>query len=136
MKNRVIIWLGSSIWDKREILDWACWKLKKLGSDFRISSYIESEPWWGVAQNTFLNAVCVFYTDIQPLELLQKLQKIENDFWRKRDKRWDDRTLDLDILYYGDEIIELPELIVPHPRIKERDFVMNPILELFPDFKF
>lgn len=136
MKNRVLIWLGSSIWDKIEILNWACIEIKKLWSDFRVSSYIESEPWWWVAKNTFLNAVVVIYTNLEAEKLLKKLQKIENDFWRNRNIRWDDRTLDLDILYYSDKIINSENLIIPHPRIKERDFVMKPLLELFPDFKF
>jgi len=136
MKKRVIIWIWSSIWNKKEILDWACIEMKKLWDDFLVSSYIETKPWWWVAKNTFLNAVCIFYTWLKPLELLNKLQLIENQFWRERDKRWDDRTLDLDILYYWEEKINLENLQVPHPRIKERDFVKNPILELIPNFKF
>lgn len=134
--ERVIIWLGSSIWDKESFLNLACDKMKKLWENFRVSKYIESSPIWWVAKNTFLNAVCVFDTEFKPFELLKELQNIENTLWRVRVKTRDDRTLDLDILYYWKYIINEEKLKIPHIEIKNRDFVMNPILELFPDFKF
>lgn len=132
----VIVWLGSSMWDKKSYLDWACEHIKKISENFRVSTYIESEPIGWVATQGFLNAVCVFQTDLPASELLVKLQSIEEHFGRTRTQRWEDRTLDLDILYYGREIIHTSELQIPHPEIQNRDFVMNPILELFPDFIF
>jgi len=134
--EEVIIGLGSSLWNKKDFLDWACDEMKKIWINFRVSKYIESKPLWWIAEETFLNAVCVFETKYEPFELLSKLQDIENKFWRIREKRWADRTLDLDILYYWKEKINEDNLKIPHIEIKNRDFVMNPILELFPDFKF
>lgn len=133
--TQVIIGLGSSEGDKKKFLESACTEMKKLGKNFRVSSFIQSEPLGGVAKNFFLNAVASFETTLLPFELLQKLQKIEDKYQRVREVRWADRTLDLDILYYGEEKINTPELIIPHPRITERDFVMIPLLELFPEKK-
>lgn len=76
-----------------------------------------------MAENTFLNAVCILETDLPPSELLVQLQSIEKQFDRTREKRWEDRTLDLDILYYGDRVIDTSELQIPHPEIQKRDFV-------------
>ena len=135
-KERVIIGLGSSLWDKKKYLDGACTEIQKLGDNFRVSTYIESEPIGGVAENTFLNAVCTLETDLPPRELLVQLQHVEKQSGRTREKRWEDRTLDLDILYYGDRVIDTSELQIPHPEIQKRDFVTWPILELFPDFIF
>jgi len=122
-QERVIIGLWSSLGNKQDYLDGACEQMKKLGNNFRVSTYIESEPIWGVAENTFLNAVCSFETDLPPHELLVQLQSIEKQFNRTRQKRWEDRTLDLDILYYGDRVIDTSELQIPHPEIQKRDFV-------------
>ncbi len=135
-KERIIIWLGSSLWDKQSYLDGACREIQKLWDNFRVSTYIESEPIWWVAENTFLNAVCIIETDLPPSELLVQLQSIEKQSGRTREKRWEDRTLDLDILYYGDRVIDTSELQIPHPEIQKRDFVTWPILELLPDFIF
>ncbi len=133
---QVIIWLGSSMWDKQAYLDGACLHMRQLWDNFRVSTYIESDPIGWVAKQAFLNAVCVFETDLPASKLLVKLQHIEEHFGRTRTQRWEDRTLDLDILYYGKEIINTSELQIPHPEIQNRDFVMQPILELFPDFTF
>ena len=132
----VIIWLGSSLWDKAWYLDWACREIQKLWDNFRVSTYIESDPIGWVATQTFLNAVCAIKTDLPPSKLLVKLQSIEEHFGRTRTQRWEDRTLDLDILYYWNNTINTSELQIPHPEIQNRDFVRKPILELFPDFTF
>ena len=134
--TQVIIWLGSSLGNKQETLNNACKEIKKLGENFKVSSYTESKPWWWVAKETFLNGACVIDTKLSPNNFLKKLQSIEDYFWRKRDKRWDDRTLDLDILYFWDISMNTKKLQIPHPEIQNRDFVKDPILELFPDFRF
>ena len=132
--TRVIIGLGSSQGDKKQYLQSACEEMKKLGEHFRVSSFVETTPWGGVAQNTFLNAVAVFETELNPFELLEKLQHIEKKYGRVRSQKWDDRTLDLDILYYGDEEINTKKLTIPHPLIEERDFVKIPLEEVLPSF--
>lgn len=134
--KKVIIWLWSSIWDKKNILDSACIEIKKLWINFRVSSYIETEPYWWVAKEYFLNAVCILETELSPIILLNRLQSIEKAFWRKRNIKWEDRTLDLDILYYSNKKINTKRLTIPHPEIQKRDFVIKPILELLPNFNF
>ena len=135
-KEQIIVWLGSSIGDKKFILDGACNEIKKFWEDFKVSPYIKTHPIWWVAKNTFLNAVCVFYSSEAPLEILDKLQKIEKKFWRVRKERWEDRTLDLDILYFWNKRIDNSRLKIPHPEIQNRDFIKKSILELFPYFDF
>jgi 2-amino-4-hydroxy-6-hydroxymethyldihydropteridine diphosphokinase len=89
-------------------------------------------------QPDYVNAACKIKTSLQPLELLDAIQSIENNHGRVRDIRWGARTLDLDLLLYGNLNINNERLIVPHPRANERDFVLRPLLDidaglLFPD---
>jgi 2-amino-4-hydroxy-6-hydroxymethyldihydropteridine diphosphokinase len=81
-------------------------------------------------QPDYLNAVLQLHTALAPLALLDALQEIETRQGRVRELRWGARTLDLDILLYGDEAIQLPRLEIPHPRLAERDFVLYPLLEI------
>lgn len=83
-------------------------------------------------QPDFINAVAELHTSLTPLELLAHLQRIENAQGRVRNIRWNARTLDLDLLLYGDRIIALPELQVPHPRVRERNFVLYPLHDIAP----
>lgn len=83
-------------------------------------------------QPDFINAVAELQTSLTPLELLAHLQRIENAQGRVRNIRWSARTLDLDLLIYGDQIIALPELQVPHPRLRERNFVLYPLHDIAP----
>jgi 2-amino-4-hydroxy-6-hydroxymethyldihydropteridine diphosphokinase len=83
-------------------------------------------------QPDFINAVAELLTSLTPLELLADLQRIENTQGRVRNIRWSARTLDLDLLLYGDRIVALPELQVPHPRLRERNFVLYPLHDIAP----
>ncbi|HID92018.1 TPA: 2-amino-4-hydroxy-6-hydroxymethyldihydropteridine diphosphokinase [Candidatus Gracilibacteria bacterium] len=136
MKKNITIYLGlgSSLGDKEKIINNAIAEIKKWGENFLVSSFLYSEPWGGVAQNKFLNAVCSFEilenSEMTPEKLLQKIQKLEEKFQRTRSVKWEDRTLDVDILLYGEEKIETLNLIVPHVYILERDFVYEPLLEI------
>lgn len=84
-------------------------------------------------QPDYVNAVAVLDTTMAPLALLDALQAIENDQHRIRTRRWGPRTLDLDLLLYGDERIDLPRLTVPHPGLRERRFVLLPLHDVAPD---
>ncbi len=98
------------------------------------SSYYRSKPLGPSGQPDYLNAVARLACGLPARQLLGQLQAIENDQGRVRNgPRWGARTLDLDILLYGDEIIDEPELVVPHPQLKHRNFVLMPLLELAPD---
>ncbi len=87
-------------------------------------------------QPDYLNAVCELETALEPLALLDQLQAIEQAQGRRRDLHWGARTLDLDLLLYGDQTLDLPRLQVPHPRLFERDFVLHPLADLAPGLCF
>jgi 2-amino-4-hydroxy-6-hydroxymethyldihydropteridine diphosphokinase len=99
----------------------------------QVSSLHETEPVGGPpGQGLYLNAVTVLETELEPIELLGVLQQIEVQFGRARTVRWGERTLDLDLLLFGDSILQTPELCVPHPRMRMRRFVLEPLVELAP----
>jgi 2-amino-4-hydroxy-6-hydroxymethyldihydropteridine diphosphokinase len=98
-----------------------------------VSSAYESAPWGPVEQPPFLNAVVRLETALPPSPLLGVLLDVEARLGRVRAVRWGPRTCDLDLLLYGDETVDTPELQVPHPRLADRRFVLDPLLELAPD---
>jgi len=129
----VAIALGSNLGDRRAHLDWAIAGLGGLLSTMRVSSGLETEP-VGVpdAQPPFLNAVAVGETDLSPDALLDALMAIERERGRQRQSFRAARTLDLDLILYGHRIVRTAQLEVPHPRYRERDFVLGPLAELEP----
>ena len=99
------------------------------------SSYYQTKPWGIVDQPDFINAVAAIDTALSPGQLLKQLQAIEQAQGRKRLERWGPRTIDLDILLYGDRVVSTDDLTIPHPRLTEREFVLYPLAELAPDLK-
>jgi 2-amino-4-hydroxy-6-hydroxymethyldihydropteridine diphosphokinase len=130
---KVVIALGSNIGDSRAFLDGAVAQLRDSIDVQRVSSYHLTAPVGGPEQDDYLNAVLIGDTDLAPLELLQVLQGIEAEAGRTREIKWGPRTLDLDLIAYGDSEIFLAELEIPHPRAHERRFVLEPWLEIDPD---
>jgi 2-amino-4-hydroxy-6-hydroxymethyldihydropteridine diphosphokinase len=98
----------------------------------KISSVYETEPVYYKEQPLYLNAVLSAVTELDPFELLNFVKSIESDLGRQPSFRNAPRTIDIDILFYGDQIVETPELIIPHPRIGERAFVLVPLAEIAP----
>ena len=135
-RNTVILSLGSSEGDKKATLDGAVEKLDKLRGVTveKVSEYIETQPYGGVAKNTFLNCAVKAECLLSPRELLNQVHKIESDFGRVRKERWGDRTLDIDIVFFGNKIIAEEGLCVPHPDYKNRAFVLTPLKQIVPDF--
>lgn len=135
----VYLSLGSNIGDKVGYIQQAV-KLLQINNDFKLvraSTLYETEPWGNKDQNWFLNAVIEAKTKLSPVELLHHCQEVERRLGRIREgvPRWGERTIDIDILFYGNEIINLPELQVPHKHLHERAFVLVPLLELIPAFR-
>lgn len=129
------IGLGSNLGDRLAHLRNAVDAVKHLGDSIAVSSLYESEP-FGVGddqQPMYLNMVLSIRTDLTPQQLLSELLKIELINGRVRHRRYESRTLDLDILMYGNEVIKTPELAIPHPRMHERAFVMLPLSEIAAD---
>jgi len=100
-----------------------------------VSSFRETEPVGYVDQPRFLNGACALETDLSPRELLGRLLAVEQALGREREKglRWGPRTIDLDLLLYEEETVDEPGLTVPHPRLTERSFALEPLLELDPN---
>ncbi len=98
-----------------------------------MSTLRETEPWGPVEQPPFLNGAAAVETSLEPRALLDVLLEVERRLGRVRDERWGPRTIDLDLLLYGDTVVDEPGLTVPHPRLRERAFALEPLLELDPD---
>lgn len=131
---QVYVALGANLSQPIEQLNNACQALLSIAEEasFSVSPYYRSVPMGEVEQPDYVNAVAAFKTDLAPLALLDALQKIENEQGRLRTLRWGPRTLDLDLLLYGNEQINLPRLTVPHYGMKQRSFVLVPLFDLSP----
>ncbi len=135
--TEAFIALGSNLGDRRDTLTRAVRAIDELGST-RVSArstLIETDPVGPVAQGKYLNGVVRIETDLSPRELLDALLAIEASLGRDRmgDLRWGPRTADLDLLLFGEMQINDPGLHVPHPRLAQRRFVLEPLCELAPD---
>ncbi|EXE88251.1 2-amino-4-hydroxy-6-hydroxymethyldihydropteridine diphosphokinase [Acinetobacter baumannii 532279] len=126
------IGLGSNLGDSRQILSEAIAKLKSLG-EVKVSKLYQSPPMGPQDQPNYLNAVAQLKTELLPLDLLDQLQRFEQEAGRVRLRHWGERTLDLDLLIYGNEKIQNERLTVPHVGILQRDFVVIPLLDLDAD---
>lgn len=126
------IGLGSNLGDSKQILIDAVHALQQLGA-VRVSRLYRSPPMGPQDQPDYFNAVATLETTLEPLALLDELQKIEQQAGRVRLRHWGERTLDLDLLLYGTQKIQHERLIVPHYGILERDFVLLPLLDLSPN---
>lgn len=108
----------------------------RLGEIIKTSSIYETPPWGFVSEDHFWNQVLLIETELEPEKLLEEIQEIECEFGRKRTiGKYTSREMDVDILYFEDIYIENENLIIPHPRIPNRKFVLVPLVEIAPDFK-
>ena len=124
--------LGSNLGDREDNLRGAVALLRQGVSLIALSAVYETEPWGYTSQPTFLNLVCAVETGLSPQELLELAQGVEGELERVPTFRYGPRTMDVDILLYGDEVIATPELRIPHPRLWERAFVLVPLAEIAP----
>ncbi len=130
----VAIALGANLGDRRAHLQFAVERLRLLLSGIRVSTFIDSAPVDVTEpQPTYLNGVVVGETTLTARELLDTLMAIEREQGRTRVTRRAPRTLDLDLILYGDAVMHEPGLEVPHPRFRQRPFVVNPLREIAPD---
>ncbi|HEX2457155.1 MAG TPA: 2-amino-4-hydroxy-6-hydroxymethyldihydropteridine diphosphokinase [Vicinamibacterales bacterium] len=135
--RRVAVALGSNLGDRRAALAFAVDRLGVLLSDPTVSDFIETEPEGEGLQDQppYLNAIVVGHTTLEARDLLQVLLDIEREFGRERPYRGAPRTLDLDLVLLGDEVIDEPGLQVPHPRFRSRFFVLGPLSEVAADLR-
>lgn len=127
---RAAIGIGANLGDAVAQVRRACVRLGELGTLVATSALYRTAPWGVVDQPPFVNAVALLETALAPRELLAALQRIEREEGRVPTYRWGPRALDLDILTYGEERIDEPDLVVPHPRLAERGFVLIPLAEV------
>ncbi len=132
---RVAIALGSNRGDRERILRDAMAALVEHLDDVRVSTFHETEPVGVGPQPLFLNAAAVGSTTLSARDLLAALLDIERRFGRERPSPGAPRTLDLDLILYGDSVIDGSDLVVPHPRFRERAFVLAPLAEIAADWK-
>lgn len=132
--HKAYIALGSNLGDKRAYLTEAVEKLGQI-REIRVeqvSQLIETEPYGGVEQDSFLNGCLSVETLFTPMELLAEMNRIEAEAGRERLVHWGPRTLDLDLIFYDELVTENPKLLLPHPDMQNRDFVLRPLAELCP----
>lgn len=132
---KAVLSIGSNLGNRFNHLQSAVTKMCENSkiSALKVSSVYETKPVGGVEQDDFLNAVVSLETTLSSDELLNFAQALENQAQRVREVRWGPRTLDVDILIYGDEVLNTEKLTLPHPRIAERAFVLIPWFELDPE---
>lgn len=135
VKERAYLSLGSNMGDRRAHLDAAIRELNKTRGIAvkKVSSFYETEAYGGVTDKPFINCALEIETCLTPAYFLDEIHRIELSEGRTREKRWGDRTLDIDIVFYGREIIRIDGLTVPHADYKNREFVLKPLLEIAPE---
>jgi len=134
----LVLLLGSNMGNKAQNINDAIQLIEKnIGKIDQKSSVYETEPWGNSDQDSFYNQAVLLHSSIAPNELLQKCQAIELQLGRDRAKvqKWLSRTIDIDILIYGNQIIKTPNLNVPHPELPNRNFALIPLMELLPEFE-
>ncbi|MFQ5638342.1 MAG: 2-amino-4-hydroxy-6-hydroxymethyldihydropteridine diphosphokinase [bacterium] len=135
--ERIFIGLGSNLNNRLFYLQQA---LQKIIASPHVnlvtfSSVYETEPVGCINQDCFLNMVAEIHTLLLPDSFLMHIQKIESELGRVRNLRWGPRTIDIDILYWGERIIKNDDLCIPHPEVEKRRFVLKPLYEIAPEFK-
>jgi 2-amino-4-hydroxy-6-hydroxymethyldihydropteridine diphosphokinase len=131
---RVALGLGSNVGDRRAHLESALHGLRGRMEVLKVSRFLATEPQGGPPQGGFLNAAALVETGLRPRELLDLSRELEEAAGRQRGVRWGPRTLDIDVLLYGDEVVDESDLVIPHPRLHERRFVLDPLAEIAPDW--
>ncbi len=133
---KAFIGLGSNLGEREHLIRSAAEGLDLLPDTklVRISSLYDTKPVGDLDQPDYLNAVALVITELDPQRLLWNLLLLENKLGRKRRKRWEPRPIDLDLLFYGNAVIDEPGLVVPHPEAHKRAFVLVPMSELAPEF--
>ena len=134
MKRTAYLSLGSNLGDREANLRGAIARLSELGSVSRVSALYETEPVEVAGQQPwFLNCAAAVETELAPLEFLQRMLAIEQAMGRERTEPKGPRTIDMDIVFFGDEVLDTKELSVPHPAMQHRRFVLAPLAEIAPD---
>ena len=131
--HEVLLSLGANLGSRQKNILQALHHIRERASIIRISSFYETEPVGYLDQPLFLNIACKVETDLPPRDLLRFLKSIEKRLGRRQSFRNAPRMLDIDIIFYENLSLDEPDLIIPHPRMQERAFVLVPLAEIAPD---
>lgn len=131
-ERTIYLGLGTNLGNLKLNLEQAILHLSQQMEVLRCSSFIESEPWGNQELNPFLNAVIQVKSRMKPFEMLKTVKSIEAQMGREKNKtgQYENRVIDIDVLLFGDTVIDDPILQIPHPLMTEREFVLRPLLEL------
>jgi 2-amino-4-hydroxy-6-hydroxymethyldihydropteridine diphosphokinase len=133
--NRSVLIIGGNIGNREKVLKYCILELKEIGKILKYSSIYESEPWGFEGVENFYNQVVEIETNLNAFDLLRKTQEIEKKLGRKRKEiQWSDRVIDIDILFFNEDLFETHDLVVPHKEIANRRFVLEPLVEILPNF--
>ena len=130
---KAVVALGSNLENRKLNLDIAITHLEELLQDLKVSPYFETEPVGGPEQDDFINAVVIGSCDLTPEILLAELLKIEDQMGRVREIKWGPRIIDLDLIVYGEQVVDTVFLKLPHPLAHSREFVLKPLLAIDPE---
>lgn len=125
--------IGGNMGDREKYMEQAKEGLEELGNIQRSSRIYETAAWGVEDQPSFLNQAICLNTNFSPHNLLEETQRLERRLDRVREKVWHERTMDIDIIYYDDDVIDTKLLQVPHPRMQDRNFVLVPLAEIAPN---
>ncbi len=132
---KVYFLLGGNLGDRLNTLKKAlCLLAEEVGEVRQYSSIYETEPWGKLDQPIFLNQTACLVTDRDPHDIMKAIRNIEQTLKRRRYEKWGSRTIDIDILFYGKQVIEDKELTIPHPALHKRNFTLVPLNEIASDF--
>jgi 2-amino-4-hydroxy-6-hydroxymethyldihydropteridine diphosphokinase len=135
VEKTVYLSLGSNVGDRESNLRAAIEQLRQLGEIIQVSSFYETEPVEFTAQPWFLNCAVALRTELMPKLFLAKMLAIEQQMGRRRTQAKGPRTIDIDILLFGNSVISAPQLEVPHPAMHQRRFVLEPLAEVAPEVR-
>ncbi len=131
----VFLLLGSNLGNRHMFLNQAIEHIEKdITPVLKASSVYETQSWGKTDAPDYLNQVIMLQTDLPARAILQKILNIENVLGRRREEKWGSRTIDIDILFYGEEIVNEPGLYIPHPELHKRRFTLVPLAEIAPKF--
>lgn len=128
--------LGSNLGNREENLNQAIQLIRQnISTNLSISNIYETEPWGNLNQAGFLNLILkIENSSLLPHEVLEKIQKIEIELGRVRVEKWGERCIDIDIIYFNDLVLDDTKLVIPHPFVQERKFVLVPLADVAPDW--
>ncbi|HSI77610.1 MAG TPA: 2-amino-4-hydroxy-6-hydroxymethyldihydropteridine diphosphokinase [Lunatimonas sp.] len=133
-KHQVVLFIGGNMGHRFNYLTQAVTQLEEHFKLIKKSGIYETEAWGGNSSGNYLNQALLMETDANADQVLEKVQEIEHNLDRKRETRWGNRTMDIDILYFDDVVMDTTYLIIPHPYLQVRKFVLVPLVEIIPEY--